>query len=174
MLCFAGVVLISKPAFLFGTGEVNQEYPYRSFGIMITLLGALVGSFVQISLKKLGGMVSPFVNTLHFALFLGIFMGVAQIIGGMNEVYLSDVIAVVVVGVMHFGAHTLMNKSFSLGNTGTISLMMYSQVFWAYLIDILYKGTQLDFYSILGSGSIFFCMFITFYKVHMKSSKEVK
>jgi len=80
----------------------------------------------------------------------------------------------VVVGVMHFGAHTLMNKSFSLGNTGTISLMMYSQVFWAYLIDILYKGTQLDFYSILGSGSIFFCMFITFYKVHMKSSKEVK
>jgi len=173
VLCFFGVMFISKPAFLFGTGEGNAESPHRSLGVMIALSGAFVGSFVQICLKKLGSMVSPFINTLTFAIFLGPIMAVAQIVVGMGDVYLSDVIAVAGIGLCHCGAHVLMNKSFALGSASTISLMMYSQVFLAYIIDIVFMGTALEFYSVIGSINIFLCLFITLFRLRMQNRQAI-
>jgi len=169
LLCFTGVLFISKPSFLFGEGATNAQYPQRSFGVLLTLTGAFVSSFGHVANKKLGELVNPMVNTLHFALFLCIMSAVMQIVGGIGEVYMSDVTIIAIVAVLQCGAHNLTNKSFSLGNTATISLMMYSQVFLAYFIDVVFKGVQLDFYSVVGALSIFLCMFITLSRLRMQN-----
>ena len=128
-----------------------------------------MSSFGHVANKKLGELVNPMVNTLHFALFLCIMSAVMQIVGGIGEVYMSDVTIIAIVAVLQCGAHNLTNKSFSLGNTATISLMMYSQVFLAYFIDVVFKGVQLDFYSVVGALSIFLCMFITLSRLRMQN-----
>ncbi len=169
LLCFAGVLFISKPSFLFGERVTNAEYPHRSFGVLLTLSGAFVSSFGHVANKKLGGLVNPMVNTFYFALFLCIMSAVMQIVVGIGEVFFADVIMIAIVAVLQCGAHNLTNKSFSLGNTATISLMMYSQVFLAYFIDVMWKGVQLDWYSVVGAMSIFLCMFITLVRLRMQN-----
>ena len=174
LLCFTGVVLISKPKFLFGEEDENLQYPYRALGIMITLLGSFCGSFVQIILKKLGSMASPFVNTFHFGISLGVVTSIGQMTKGMNPITLYDLMVLTIVGVLQFFAHIAMNTSFKFGNVGTISLMMYSQVLYAYAIDVFYEGVEIDFYSNLGSLSIFTCVFITLFRLHLQSKKDSK
>jgi len=174
VLCFTGVILISKPSFLFGDGGVDIEYPYRAFGITITIIASFFASFIQIILKKLGSMVSPPVNTFYFGVCLAIVTTVTQTVQGTNPVSFYDMFVLSIVGILQFVAHLALNRGFQLGNVGTISLMMYSQVLYAYLIDVFYEGVSVDFYSILGSCSIFMCVFITLFRLHLQSKENVK
>jgi len=172
VFCFAGVVLISKPSFIFSENAGNEIFEYRSLGILLTVTGAILGGFIQIVLKKLGSLTTPYANTFHFGVFLALVTSFGQVIKGVNEVSMVDGIAITAVGLMNFISHTLMNKSYSFGNAGTISLMFYSQVFFAYVIDIFYERIAPDFYSVLGSLSIFSCVFFTLLRLRRQSGGE--
>ena len=162
---FIGVLLIAKPSFLFGTGLDNLAYPYRNFGIIVGLTGTFIGSIIQILLKKLGPVSNPYTITMHLGISLTAASSVVQIFVGINDWRAIDLFLMLITGTLSSMAFLLMNKSYSFGEAGKIAIMFYSRVLFAYIIDILIHSNHPDFYSILGSASIFSSVFIMMYKL---------
>ena len=163
---FAGVLFIAKPAFLFELDDDDDVYPYRNMGIVITLAGSFVVGIIQILLKKLNPLASPFQVTFHFGIFLAAISGIGQIVQGINEAPTMDVLTLIMIGIMNFISHLLLTKSYAFGDAGKISLMFYSQVLFAYMIEIVFEGNNPDSYSIVGSLCIFSSVFVMLYRLH--------
>jgi len=161
---FIGVIIISKPAIIFGENEATKLFPYRTLGIIVTLIGSLITAVTQITIKKLGGVSSANTTAFYFGLGLATGGPVVQMFQGINDIYLEDLIWLFLLGISRYISHIFLNKGFALGSANKISLMGYAQVPLAYVIDIFFVGVALEFFSVLGSIFVFSCVFILLYK----------
>ena len=168
---FVGVLFIAKPSFLFGDNS-DQVYEHRTLGIIIVLLGSLGAGFTQIVLKTLNPLSNPFSTTFHFGIVLAAVSGVGQIIQGLNDVQSVDIITLAGVGVMNFCSFTLLTKSYAFAEAGKVSLMFYTQVLFAYIIEIVIYGIMPDTYSVIGSIFIFSSIFVMLYRIHRQKKLE--
>jgi len=178
LFSFIGVMLISKPDFIFGTraAPINGEKSYdkKSLGIILLLITSVIASFAQIIIKKLGNMSNPCTTALYLGI-VGVFGApILQIINGVRDIYLEDIFHLMIVGVLRYASHYFLNKSYAHGEAGKISLMFYSQVPFAYIIDLIFVGLRPDFYSVLGSISIFSCVFIMLHKQYQQNSNVTR
>ena len=169
---FSGVVLISQPEFLFGEGQNAKEYPYKSLGILVTLIGSFITAIVQLLVKKLGAVSNAYATGYFFGFGLAMCAPVGQIIEGINPFSLYDVLWGLLLGLLRFIAHVLNNKSYALEDASKITALMYVQVPTAYVIDLFIVGIQVDIYSVIGSVCVFSCVFIMVYKNYMKEKAK--
>jgi len=172
LFSFIGVMLISKPDFIFGgSGSSGKAYDQKSLGIILLLITSVIASFAQIIIKKLGDLSNPCTTALYLGI-AGVFGApILQIMSGVNQIYLEDILHLAIVGVLRYASHYFLNKSYAYGEAGKISLMFYSQVPFAYIIDLIFVGTRPDFYSVIGSFSIFSCVFIMLHKQYKQSNR---
>ena len=165
ILSVTGVLLITKPDFIFGeeTQQTN-EYPQRTFGLFLLLLCSFLASFSQILIKKLGSVSNAYNTGMYLGLGFALSSAVCQITKGVDVGNASIYIWLAVIGLSRYLAHVLLNKSYAFGDAGKIALFAYLQVPFGYIIDIFIVGRSPDFYSGLGSVSIFSSVFVTLYK----------
>jgi len=169
-----GILMITKPPFLFGATEDDSQYPYKTFGLIILLVSSLFNSFGQILIKKLGAVSNAYTTSFYVGIGFCFSSSLGQIMQGVTSP--ADWIPylwILLIGASRYLTHLLNNKSYALGNAGKISLISYAQVPVAYLIDLVIVGRELDFYSGLGSLSVFSSMFIMLFK-QFKQSKTAK
>jgi len=161
---FIGVILISKPAIIFGENDAAKDFPFRTLGIIATLIGSLITAVTQITIKKLGAVSSANTTAYYFGFGLATGGPLIQLFKGMNNYYMEDFIWLFFLGISRYISHIFLNKGFALASANKVSLMAYSQVPLAYVIDIFFLGVALEFYSVLGSIFVFSCVFILLYK----------
>ena len=169
---FVGVIFLSQPEFLFGNSTSSGESSLKTAGIIVNLIGSLLTAVTQITVKKLGSVSNPYTTGYYYGFGLAIGGPVLQIFQGIKDPQASDLFWSIFVGITRYFAHVFMNKSYALGEANKISLMAYLQVPMAYIVDIFILGIDVDFYSIVGSISIFSCVFITLYKNYKRSHQR--
>ena len=162
---FVGVLFIAKPSFLFDDNS-GIVYENRTLGVLIILFGSFAGAFIQIILKKLNPLSNPFSISFHFGLILSGIAGIGQIVQGVKDVEIVDLITLAGVGLLNFTSLLLLTKSYGFGDAGKISLMFYTQVLFAYMIEIVIDRIIPDTYSFIGSVFIFSSVFVMLYRIH--------
>jgi len=177
---FVGIILISKPAAIFGANSEKEAavFPYRSLGIVLTLIGSFANSVIQITLKKIGGASSPNSTAFYWGIGLTMSSPIVQTFKGAKPFYFGLTVLLVLVGLCRFINQIYLHKSFALGEANKVSLISYSQVPIAYIVDVFIFGVTVDIYSAIGSVCVFSCVFLMIYKNHtetkMKNAKMAK
>lgn len=73
VLCMVGVVLVSKPQFIFGgetptdDGEVADEWK-RLFAVLCALIGAMMSAIAYVTVRKIGRGAHFMVHVVYFGL----------------------------------------------------------------------------------------------------------
>jgi len=169
---FAGVVLISKPEFIFGAHQDDYQFPFRTLGIMLTLLGSAAMAVSQILIKKLGSVSDAYSTAMYLGIVFVVMAPIFQTIQGIKFPNMTDMMWMLLIGIVRYFMHVLLNKAFAFEDAGKVALMAYSQVPFAYLIDLVIVGVAVNWYSVMGAISVFSCVFVMLYKNYKKNQKN--
>ena len=142
---FIGVVLISKPSFIFGKDEKNYE-GYELVGVGLALLNAITISLVMIAIRSLG-KVNPVLNVFYFS-FCG------SLIGGiwaflMNQFYvpcMSELICVFTIGLVALGSQIAITKALQTEKASTVAIFRSMQLILVFIIQV--SLTEYSFFCV--------------------------
>ncbi|KAI9032537.1 hypothetical protein CLU79DRAFT_859209 [Phycomyces nitens] len=162
-LCMFGVVLVSKPPFLFGPQEgavVDETSDLgRLFAIFCALLGAIMSAISYVTVRKVGKGAHFMVHVVYFGAIASILSPVGLFL--LQEYTplesLSDYGIMLVIGLSAFVGQCLLNQGLQLAPAGPATLMRMNDVAFAFLIDIFIFHQFPDIFSVLGA-SIIVCM----------------
>jgi len=168
-----GIILISKPAIIFGASSEKEAatYPYRSIGVTFTLIGSFVTAVVQIILKKLGSVSNATTSGFYWGFGLAMSAPLVQLFQGTRSFYLGLFAWLFLLAIFRYLSQIYLHKGFTLGEANKVSLISYFQVPLAYIIDVFILGVAVDVYSIIGSICVFSCVFVMLYK-NYRDAKE--
>jgi len=172
ILSVTGVLLITKPSFLFGQATAAGDYPSRSLGLILLLICAFITSLSQILLRKLGSVTNAYTTALYLGLGFSLSASVSEVIQGVKGPGLEQYLWVLLLGLLRFVTHALNNKSYAFAEAGKISLISYSQVPIAYLVDIIIVGIKPELFSVLGSACVFSSVFVMLAKQYKKEQSK--
>jgi len=174
ILSVAGVLLITKPSFLFGEVSSGADYPSRDLGLILLLICAFITSLSQILLRKLGSVSNAYTTALFLGIGFCLSASIMEVIQGVKGPGLEKYFWVLLLGLLRFVTHVLNNKSYAFGEAGKISLISYSQVPIAYLVDLIIVGIEPEFFSIVGSVCVFSSVFVMLAKQYKKQQTSAK
>lgn len=165
VLCTLGVILISKPAFIFSSlGENVPEDPERGKGIISLLVGAFMIGLQSVVIKRVVSEIDSNLSAFYIGLIPSLLGSVLMLTEGVKLVNMDEFIIIAMIAVLGFLAQVFYNRAFKFGDAGKITIMAYSQIIFGFLLDIYILGTTPDFYSVVGAAFIFCCMFLRIYK----------
>ena len=169
---FIGIILISKPAVIFGATSEKEAaaFPYRSLGILLTMVGSFTTAVIQITLKKLGAVSNA--NMFYWGIGLSLSGPIVQMFKGAKPFYFGLAIWLLLLGLSRYISQIYMHKSFTLGEANKVSLISYFQVPMAYIVDVFILGVTVDMYSVLGSICVFSCVFLALYKNYTETTEK--
>ncbi|KAI7861661.1 hypothetical protein BDF14DRAFT_1738096 [Spinellus fusiger] len=174
--CIFGVVLVSKPAFLFGsihslTGNANEWE--RLFAVFCALLGAMMSAIAYVTVRKIG-------KGAHFMVHVVYFGAISTLISPFGFLFFQDYVTpqgwkeytmLLCLGIAAFFGQCLLNQGLQLAPAGPGTLMRMNDVAFAFLLGIFVLHDYPDIYSILGSTIIvLMTTALGLHKWHMHSS----
>jgi drug/metabolite transporter (DMT)-like permease len=162
LLSLVGVIMIARPAFLFGTDRLSETSnnhsdsqvaaTSRSFAVVVALGGALcaAGSFVTI--RKIGDKVNTFVLVQYHSL-------VSIFAAPIFSVLLEDPVMptgwfwgkLLLVGLLAFGGQTMLSRSLQLERASLVVSVKYSQIVFAFIWQSLLLHESSNVWSICGA-----------------------
>lgn len=165
VLCTLGVILISKPAFIFSSlGEDVPEDPEKGKGIISLLVGAFMIGLQSVVIKKVVSHIDSNLSAFYIGLIPSLLGSVLMLTEGAKLMNADELIIIAEIAVLGFLAQVFYNRAFKFGDAGKITIMAYSQIIFGFLLDIYILGSTPDFYSVVGATFIFCCMFLRIYK----------
>ncbi|KAG1824671.1 drug/metabolite transporter superfamily [Suillus subaureus] len=155
-----GVVLIGRPAFLFGSLDaIPQGLPdtapaQRLAGVGACMVSVLGNTGAYTSIRAIGKRAHPMHVMTFFSLWSTIISSLGMVVFDIPVVYPTSwmwVLLLFIVGVFGFAAQTLLTmglqrETVSRGVTG-----MYAQVFFAVVLERLLFGVVPSLLSVLGA-----------------------
>lgn len=161
-----GVVFVSKPSFLFTTvAQIGKAYEFRQFGLLCILISTILGGITVIVLKKLGGAMNPAVTVFYFGAVNTFISTISLIVDGQVALDLKSCIALVMIGFAWTIGQALQNIAYKFGEASRIVVVMYSQVVFSFMFEIIFDGIMPDGFSILGASCIISGFFVILYKI---------
>ncbi|KAL7316725.1 hypothetical protein PS15m_003178 [Mucor circinelloides] len=161
--CMVGVVLVSKPQFLFGH-DGQQGVPQdrdisewqRLFAVLCALVGAMMSAVAYVTVRKIGRGAHYMVHVVYFGL---VSIVVAPI--GMT-VFQTPVMPhgwyeygmLLLVGLSAFVGQCFLNQGLQMAPAGPGTLMRMNDVVFAFLFGIFILHEYPDIYSISGASII--------------------
>ncbi|KAI8373203.1 uncharacterized protein BYT42DRAFT_501056 [Radiomyces spectabilis] len=156
VMCLFGVVLVSKPQFLFG-GDAKlpngQTEAQRLMAIFAALIGAMMSAVAYCTVRKIG-------KGAHFMVHVVYFGVISTLISPIGLLTLQKFVmphgwyeysVLFLVGLMAFAGQCLLNQGLQLAPAGPGTLMRMNDVVFAFLFGIFILHEYPDFYSILGA-----------------------
>ncbi|KAI8384354.1 uncharacterized protein BYT42DRAFT_493442 [Radiomyces spectabilis] len=157
VLCLVGLILVSKPMFLYNTVTHDQTELQRIFAISCAIAGAIMSAIAYVTVRKVGKGT----HILVHAVYLGIVSSIISVPGILllqEFVWpqnVRDYIILVFVGLFAFIGQYVLNEGLKLapaGGTGT--LMQTADVAFAFLFGVLVFSEYPDVSTLLGSALI--------------------
>ncbi|KAG0164896.1 hypothetical protein DFQ30_009249 [Apophysomyces sp. BC1015] len=152
--CLAGVILVSKPQFLFGHGlGLEGSEMTRLLAVGAALLGALSSAVVFVIVRKIG-------KGAHFMVHVVYFGAMALVLSLVGMLAFQEVVVpttaydygmLLLVGIFAFIGQCLCNSGLQLAPAGPGTLMRMNDVVFAFLLSIGILHEYPDLYSILGA-----------------------
>lgn len=170
VLSVIGVLLIAKPAFLFATNSTEEQPKSEVLGFIAAGISALMGGIVPLVLKHAGSLTHP--NTLVF--FHGFITCIVSPFfisnEGVKTATGTDVIMIFIAGTVWTMGQILVTVSFLYADASRLGMVLYSQVIFAYAIEILVDGIYPDNYAVMGT----FCILSGFLVMLRKAFEQAR
>jgi len=174
ILSIIGVILIAKPAFLFGgvvSAQLEGSVGERTLGIILCVSTATIGSFIQILIKKCGALAQPLSMTFYFGILSAFIIPLTSIFeADFRALTLGDMFHLLFAGCFGVLAHVSLSMAYTYGEAGKIALLMYSQIIFAFMYEIIIDNRKPDDYSIMGTGFILVGFFVLVVKTMRKQA----
>ncbi|KAG2177946.1 hypothetical protein INT43_003193 [Umbelopsis isabellina] len=161
--CLVGVVLVSRPEFLFGKAVLHvQEMDAESeriFAIICAVIGAMMSAVAYVTVRKIGKGAHFMVHVVYFGALssalspIGIW-GFQHFV--MPETF-NDYLILVLVGTFAFLGQCLLNQGLQMAPAGPGTLMRMNDIVFAFLFGILLLHEIPTLSSILGAAVIVGC-----------------
>ncbi|KAN0022424.1 hypothetical protein ACTFIU_004607 [Dictyostelium citrinum] len=170
-LSLCGVVVVSKPSFLFhhhsdGSTTENGDDGGKLLYVFIGIAGAFFTAVSYIAVRKVGPSVNPFVLVIYFSAVSSVLCLPASFafqtfvwpsLKGWGYITLIGVVATIAQGAVNAGIQ--LSKK-----TSTAAAMNYLQIIFTFIWQITLMGEPLDWITILGALLILCCAAITAFK----------
>jgi len=165
LFCIFGVTLVAKPSFLFSSySQDNHDHPERLQGILSLLMGSFAIGLMSVIIKKVVTHVDANLSAFYIGIIPSLFCSFFMVTSDAKMPSYDEFWIIVYIVILGFLAQVFYNRAFKFGDAGKVSIMAYSQILFACALDVYVLGTIPDFYSLLGAGFIFCCMFLQLYK----------
>ena len=151
LIGLAGIAIVAKPSFLFGTLQNKEQNPFIP---LIPLTGSLVFGFAFSCMRKVGKDVSPVLVSLLVSVFVVPGGIIFQLIYGdkfiLPDCY-TDRIVLLAGGFGLFVALLLLNRGLALEKSGPGVLIRNCDIVIAYIIQVVFFDSVPGVLSIVGS-----------------------
>ncbi|KAG0175469.1 hypothetical protein DFQ28_000773 [Apophysomyces sp. BC1034] len=155
ILCMAGVVLVSKPQFLFGDGGHGgpSNGLQRLIAIAAALVGAMMSAVAYVTVRKIGKGAHFMVHVVYFGLMSTLisFFGMFAFQEVVKPSGWHDYFILLLVGLCAYIGQCLLNLGLQLAPAGPGTLMRMNDVVFAFLFGIFILHEYPDSFSILGA-----------------------
>ncbi|KAI9288043.1 hypothetical protein BC943DRAFT_317668 [Umbelopsis sp. AD052] len=162
-LTFGGVVLVSRPEFLFGSedgsSKPEDDESQRIFAIICAVMGAMLSAVAYVTVRKVGKGAHFMVHVVYFGAIstvlspLGIF-GLQKFV--IPETW-KDYLVLLLVGIFAFLGQCLLNQGLQMAPAGPGTLMRMNDIVFAFAFGILLFHEIPPISSILGATLIVGC-----------------
>ncbi|KAI3643991.1 hypothetical protein MP228_010155 [Amoeboaphelidium protococcarum] len=169
-ICLVGVVLVSRPSFLFGSHLIDDTTasPYRASGVFAALFGACMSAVAYCSVRRVTrlapGQVHPLVHVFYFGLISTVISIVILIADASNSRTPSgwiDVLLLSAIGISAFFAQFLLNNGLQKAPAGPAVLLRNLDVIFAFLGGVFVLQDAPTDALILGldiTGAVLICL----------------
>lgn len=159
LLCFAGVILIVRPPFLFGQeispDQVDPELPRYIAGIM-GFLAAFFFSASQVTIRSMKIKIPTWILGFHIQVNAFLFFAIyLWLMGGYRPLSYSEHWGVFLSGVCTFAIIHLNIRAIELEKPSVVGVIQYSQLLFSLLFDVLIMGTFPSTSTFIGAAFIF-------------------
>lgn len=143
------MLLISKPAFLFGGGAIDST---TLIGIAVALTAAVSATAAFITIKSIGGNEKAMAMSMWFHT-VSFFTAVLPMTSGVRSVLPSfgEGVVLVTIGFMSFGAQLMLSRGFQLLAPSIAATIKLSQVVHARLASVFILSESLPWNALAGS-----------------------
>ncbi|KAI8376641.1 hypothetical protein EDC96DRAFT_495297 [Choanephora cucurbitarum] len=155
-VCMVGVILVSKPHFLFGgqndtTDDVSEWK--RLFAVFCAFLGAVMSAVAYVTVRKIGRGAHFMVHVVYFGLVSGIVspFGMFLLQKPVMPHGLHQYIMLILIGLTAFVGQCFLNQGLQMAPAGPGTLMRMNDVVFAFLFGILILNEYPDAYSVTGA-----------------------
>lgn len=163
--CMTGIVFVAKPAFLFQGPETQSiANSSRTLGVLWTVISACFLGMTQIVVRKISGQTNSGTLVIHFPLISAFVSSVIVIHQEVQTLSMIEVCFTVLVSLFSLGGQIFRNRALKYGKAGKVAMMAYTQIVWAFLLDIFVTDVAVDKYSMIGAIWISSCLFIFIYQ----------
>ncbi len=164
MLSLAGVVLISRPSFVFGaaaaatsaSGRQLAQGLERWLAVGLSLFGAMCSAVAYVLVRKLGAVVHAYTLVHWFALFSSVFGAGASTL--LERPVLPpgwrSWLMWLCMGVAGWLGQGMLNRGLQLERAGTAASMNYVQIVFAFLFQIFFLKQAPTLTSCVGAALI--------------------
>ncbi|KAK2462438.1 hypothetical protein APHAL10511_005535 [Amanita phalloides] len=155
-----GVLLISRPSFIFDHGGANKSLAseaQRLIAVGVAMIGVLGAAGAFICIRAVGKRAHPLHNVAYLSFLSTVQSAIAAIIMRIpivlpaRPLFLS---ILVMNGIFGFLAQTLMTMGYQLETAGRASMGIYVKIIFALILDRVLFGTVPGLLSILGTTLI--------------------
>ena len=179
-LALAGVVLVVRPAFLFGPGAGDDQLPTAaSLGpsegvtVLVAVLAALSTSIAMMFLRRVGKTESTEAIAFHFSVFAAVSMGLLSLFD-LRLPTMRDALCMVAAGLCAGFAQLAMTRAYALEHAARVSGMSYfsvvaSALLGAALLDERPGPTAIAGMTLVIAGGLL----VTFARTHTATGPEV-
>ena len=174
ILSVIGVLLIAKPAFLFASSSTEEQPKSEIVGLIAACVSAIVGGIVPLVIKYLGSRTHPITLVYFYGLVTSIMSAIFMTNEGVKTVSLYYMVMLFIGGVMWAFGQMLTSVSFMYADASRLSMVLYSQVVFAYALEILVDGIYPDSSSVIGTVFIMSGFLVMLRKAfqHARAQKE--
>jgi drug/metabolite transporter (DMT)-like permease len=141
ILCLMGVVLVARPAFIFGFDESSSMY--SGWGIVAALVGAMFSALAYVTVRKITAMATDGeLDVTVFVIYFGAWSTLIAIIGlwGFQEPKWPESVELWLllfgVGFAAFLGQLMLNRGLQLAPAGPGTMMRNLDVVFAFVFDI--------------------------------------
>ncbi|EDV28813.1 uncharacterized protein TRIADDRAFT_15077, partial [Trichoplax adhaerens] len=152
IVSFGGVILVSKPPFIFGSGEGDGTQ--TNFGVAgIAFCGAICTSIAILNVRKIGNSVDTYVLTYYFSIVCCIVPLIITGITGSFELPPcgSRRLLLLTIGLLGFLGHLSFVKAIQLEEAMLVAVIRTVDVLFGYVLEITVFGTTPSILSIIGA-----------------------
>ncbi|XP_074089436.1 solute carrier family 35 member G1 [Macrotis lagotis] len=155
IFAIAGVVLIARPPFLFGsnTTEIEESHFYRLRGALAAVGAAMCGALTLVILRKVGKSVHYLLNIWYYVV-IGLLESIIilLILGEWSLPHCGlDRLFLVLIGLFGLGGQVFLTKAVQIEKAGLVAIMKTMDVVFAFILQIIFLNKMPTWWTVSGA-----------------------
>ena len=175
ILVLTGLVFIAQPSFIFPQSLEETKTDHRPLGIALGTLSAFLKAVVVVCIRKMGADVHFSLSLFYFSVF-GFVVSAVYALAENNEGLpcSRDLMIMILVSVFALLSIIFETMALQVQEASLMTIVMTTQVVFAFLLEFLFLGEHPSVYSIVGASVISFsCLCLLVLNFRRKRARKV-